>query len=244
VVLGTGVQTLPTAMTWLARMAVAAGTATSVKVVTEAQLLPSENAIVVAPLSTMPEALARRSGVARTAAGSSDVSALDQFSQNLGGASTNPFEMARRWIADSVGLAPENLNLFGRPDGIYQPQSGDAAIVAQSVQPEGGVWTYVTMPNDTQFLPGVRRLTETDNWRAIAGRVSALGPGDASVIAVEPGTYHLSQTQPFSLLNLRLVFANWVSTNVLQFTLLLGGIATALTLITALLLRSLGRHSS
>lgn len=243
-VLGAGQQSLPTAMTWLARMAVAAGTAVPVKVVSDAQLLPSENAIVVAALNTMPEALVQRSGVSRAASGSSDVSILDQFNQNLGGSSTNPLDIARGWIADKVGLAPENLNLFGRSDGVYQPQSADAAIIAQSVQPEGGVWTYVTMPNDTNLLSGVQRLTEIHNWRAIAGRVSALGPNDASVTAIEPGSSHLVQTQPFSLLNLRLVFANWVSTNVLQFSLLLGGIAVLLTLATALLLRSLGRHSS
>ena len=243
-VLGAGSQTLPAAMTWLARMAVAAGTVVPVKVVSEAQLLPSENAIVVATLGTMPEALFRRSGVARAASGSSDVSILDQFNQSQGSASSSPFDTARRWVADSVGLAPENLNLFGRSDGVYQPQSNDAAIVAQSVQAEGGVWTYVTMPNDTNFLSGVQRLTQSDNWRAISGRVSALGPGDGKVIAVAPGTYHLVETQPFSLFNLRLVFANWVSTNVLQFALLLAGIATLLTLITALLLRSLGRNSS
>lgn len=243
-VLGAGQQTLPTAMTWLARMAVAAGSAVPVTIVSDAQLVPSENAIIVAPLNNMAETLVQRSGVARAASGSPDVSILDQFNQNRGGASTNPFDIARGWIADKVGLAPENLNLFGRPDGVYQPQSADAAVIAQSVQPEGGVWTYVTMPNDTHFLSGVQRLAETDNWRAISGRVSALGPNDASVVAVEPGSYRLVETQPFSLLNLRLVFANWVSTNVLQFSLLLAGIATILTLITALLLRSLGRHSS
>ena len=243
-VLGAGQQTLPAAMTWLARMAVSAGVAVPVKVVSDAQVLPSENAIVVAPLGSMPEGLFRRSGVARAASGSSDASILDQFTQNLGATNSNPFDTARRWIADAVGLAPENLNLFGRPDEIYLPQSNDAAVVAQSVQPEGGVWTYVTMPNDANFLSGVQRLTQRDNWRAIAGRVSALGPGDGQVIAVEPGTYHLVETQPFSLFNLRLVFANWVSTNVLQFALLLAGIATILTLVTALLLRSLGRNSS
>lgn len=242
--LGAGQQTLPVAMSWLARMAVSSGAVVPVKVVTDAQLLPETNALVVSTLSTMSEAVFKRSGLARAASVSSDVSILDQFNQNLGASQSNPFDTARRWLADRIGLQPQNLTLLGHADGVYVPQSNDAAIVAQSVQPEGGVWTYLTMPNDTNFLAGTQRLTQTQNWRDISGRVSALGPGDASVIAVEPGTYHLVQTQPFSVMNLRLVIANWVSANVLQFSLLLAGVAAILTLVTAALLRALGRTSS
>jgi len=245
-VLGPGEQVTPAAMTWLARMAIASGAVVPVTVVTEGQLDPAANALIVSPIPALSDAMLTRSGVARTmSAGpgaSNDTAVVDRFNQSVGTPSAGPIDTIRKWVADKVGLAPENFWLIRQQDGAYLPQSTDAIIVAQAVQPEGGIWTFLTTADDRGFVTGVQRLTQTTNWRAITGRVSALGTNDPAVIAIQPGARTLIQTQPFSLFNLRLVAANWLSTNVLEFTALLAGVALVLTLVTAALLRILGRR--
>jgi hypothetical protein len=244
--LGEGEQVTPAAMTWLARLAIASGTVVPVTLVGEGQLDPSANALVISPLVGLSDDLLNRSGVARTiSAGpgaTSDRAIVDRFNQTVGAPSGNAIDTIRNWVADKVGLAPQNFWLTRPEDGAYLPQSSDAVVVAQAVQPQGGVWTFLTIPDANTLLGGVQRLTQTVNWRAITGRVSALGPNDPTVIAVQPGGRTLVQTQPFSLFNLRLVAANWLSTNVLEFTALLAGVALVLTLVTAALLRTLGRR--
>jgi len=243
-VLGPGAEVLPAAMTWLARVAVASGASIPVTVVSEAELDPSVNALVVSPQAAMSGALQARSGLAPAGTGGDvgdDSALLNRFNETVGAPSGNVLDTVRVWVADKIGLAPQNLQLLGRSDQPYAPQSSDAVVLAQSVQPEGGVWTYLTVPDEATLLAGVQRLTQTDNWRDIKGRVSALGSKDPAVITVEPASYVVQQTQPFSLTNARLMAANWLSTNVLQFTLLLGAVALVLTLVTAALLRTLGR---
>jgi hypothetical protein len=51
------------------------------------------------------------------------------------------------------------------------------------------------------------------------------------------------QTQPLSLTNLRLVAANWMSANILQYALVMLACCTFLGVATALLLSRLGRRS-
>ena len=244
IVIGPGEQSLPAAMTWLTRVAVAAGAAVPVTAVDATALDPSAGALVVSPLPSMPDALVGRSGVARSVgnSGAADDSALDRFNRSTGSQAGSPLETARQWIADRVGLAPDNLQLWRGADSAYVPQSADAVIVAQSQQPEGGVWTYLTTPTEAGFLANTQRLTLTDNWRAISGRVSALAPDDATVMTVPTTNPSIVQTQPFSIFNIRMVAANWLSTNVLQFTLLMAAVTIILTLATAALLRTLGRR--
>lgn len=245
-VLGQGEQVTPAAMTWLARLAIASGAVVPVMLVDEGQLDPAANALVISPLTALSDALVNRSGVARTiSAGpgaTGDRAIVDRFNQTVGAPSASAFDTIRNWVADKVGLSPQNFWLTRAQDGAYLPQSSDAVVLAQAVQPEGGVWTFLTIPDGNSFGVGVQRLTQTVNWRAITGRVSALGANDPAVIAIQPGSRSLVQTQPFSLFNLRLVAANWLSTNVLEFTALLAGVTLLLTLVTAALLRSLGRR--
>ena len=129
-----------------------------------------------------------------------------------------------------------------RHDSAYLPEESNAVILAQAVQPEGGTWTYLTIPDEASFVSGVQRLAQTENWRAINGRVSTLGPSEPAVRSVKAVARTIVQTQPFSLANIRMVAANWLSTNVLEFTALLAAVAILLMAVTGLLLRSLGRH--
>jgi len=245
--MSSGTDVLPAAMTWLARVAVASGVSVPVTLVTEAEVDPKTNLLVVAPQPELSAAMLGRSGVLRGGTDGStataDSAVLQQFNDGVGASGGGALGAAQSWVADRIGIPPENLQLFSPPDQAYAPPSDDAVIMAQVVQPEGGIWTYLTIPEGTALLTATQRLTQTDNWRAISGRVSALGSRDANVISVRPNNVTIVQTQPWSVGNMRLLAANWLSANILQFTALLAGTALLLTLATAALLKSLGRES-
>jgi len=242
VYVGEGGPTLASAMTVVARAAVASGALMPLTM--SASPTPDRDAIIVAPLAALPADLVRRSGVAGTvgSGGVGDDSLLDSFRQSSGN-SANPFDGIKAWLADRLGLRPQNFWLVRADDGAFVPQSRDGVILSQVRQPEGGVWTYLTIPDETHFLDATRRLAETVNWRAISGRVSALGADDPAVVSITPNRVTLVQTQPPSLTNYRLIAANWLSSNILEFTLLLGAIAVLLTLATWGLLKTVGRKS-
>ena len=96
----------------------------------------------------------------------------------------------------------------------------------------------LTIPNGDAFVDATRRLVSPANWQQVGGRVSAMGAEDASVLVLQPRSRVFVATQPLSFSNLRLVAANWMSTNVLGYALLLAGAVILLTIATSLLLRA------
>jgi hypothetical protein len=87
------------------------------------------------------------------------------------------------------------------------------------------------------------RLADPMLWSKIAGRAVALEPREMK-LQIEPiNDYRFVQTQPPSLGNLRLVAANWMSDNILQYALVMLACCTFLGIVTALLLSRLGRSS-
>jgi hypothetical protein len=73
-------------------------------------------------------------------------------------------------------------------------------------------------------------------WQQVSGRLSAIAPDDQAVLALQPRQRTLVPTQPASFANMRLIAANWLSTNVLGYAVLLAIVAVVLTLATSLLL--------
>jgi hypothetical protein len=88
------------------------------------------------------------------------------------------------------------------------------------------LWTLVTAADSGALQAGVECLTHPAIWSGLSGRISALG-ADESLRFVPAGErQRLVATQGFSLPNLRLVAAGWLSLNPLAYV----GIALALVL--------------
>lgn len=245
VYLAPGLASLDAALDLFSRLAITAALPVPVRLVQPAELDPSGPAIVVAPLPSMPQDLVARSSIAVAGPGldpgaAMDETALERWRDAMGGASSNPLERARDALAERLGLAPDNFWLIRREDGAYRPQSADAAILGQSLQPEGGVWTYLTIPREAAFPAAAARLTTLSSWTAVSGRISAVGEADERVLTLA-GNTRLVPTQPLTPGNLRLIAANWLSTNVLEYALALALGALGLSFATAALLNRAGR---
>jgi hypothetical protein len=242
IVVGADAASVQSAMMLLSRMALSSGQIVEATVV-GAELLSAEaNALIVAPMPALSSELLSRGHVVELNAGG-DVpvlgtgeDALERWRQSSGATSTDIIETFRNWVADQLNLAPENFWLFRRADDAYRPQSPYAAILSQAYQPEGGVWTMLTIPDAETFVASTARLVSPEMWQQVSGRLSAIAPDDQAVLALQPRQRTLVPTQPASFANMRLIAANWLSTNVLGYAVLLAIVAVVLTLATSLLL--------
>jgi len=147
------------------------------------------------------------------------------------------------WMEQTFSLSIASLSLNTRIDSAYEPPQRATLLIAQNRTPEAGVWTLVTARTEEALATEMARLTDPILWTQVSGRAVALDPRE-SKLQVEPiRDYTFVQTQPFSLLNLRLVAANWMSANILQYALVMLACCVFLGTATYLLLKRLGRPS-
>lgn len=241
IALGSGTDSLVSAMLMLARIAAASGQVLPVEAVSANDIAANENAIVVMPLGEMSPPVLSAAGVASSAAaapsGAGDT-LLNQFTTQAPAA---PWTGPATWIAERVGLELDDLRILPTADGLYPIAPGEVAM-SQVRRPEGGIWTLLTASDSQAMRAGAERLVITENWRDIAGRVSTLGPTDNEVTNVHANNPAVLETQPFSLSNLRLVAANWFSGNLLYFAAAIGAAAVLLMLASSFVLTQLGRR--
>lgn len=147
------------------------------------------------------------------------------------------------WLEKTFSLSLSSLKLEERTDAPYEPPQRASLLMAQSRSEGSGVWTLVTARTDRALADEMARLANPLLWSQVSGRAVALDPREMK-LQVEPiNDFRFVQTQPPSLTNLRLVAANWMSANILQYALVMLACCTFLGVATALLLSRLGRRS-
>jgi hypothetical protein len=100
----------------------------------------------------------------------------------------------------------------------------------------------VTAPTADALAQGAEGIIHTDQWNKVGGEMTMYdGTGDITTTR-DVSTYTFRETQPFSLLNYRLIFANWLSGNVLSYAAGLFVMCLLLGVATAALLNNLGRR--
>ncbi|MCG7393167.1 cellulose biosynthesis cyclic di-GMP-binding regulatory protein BcsB [Microvirga sp. ACRRW] len=153
------------------------------------------------------------------------------------------FGSIQDWMEQTFSLSVSSLSLNQRRDNPYEPPQRSTLLIAQNRAPEAGVWTLVTARSEEALAEEMARLADPLLWSKVSGRAVALDPREFR-LQVEPiQDYEFVQTQPFSLWNLRLVAANWMSANILQYALLMVVFCLFLGSGTYLLLKRLGRPS-
>jgi len=239
-VLGGGDDSLLSAMMIAARIAASAENVLPLAVTPEADLSPAGHALIVAPLPELSPPTLGRIGVSAGGAlpGGNGEVLLDQFG---GGAPSGFLAGPAEWLLRRVGLQFSDLRVLPGVDLPYAPEPG-GVVMSQVRQAEGGIWTILTAPDGGAMRAGAERLIVTENWRQVAGRISALGPADEAVTVIATNNPVLVQTEPFSPANLRLIAANWFSGNILYFTGAVVIAALLLMLATSFVLTQVGRR--
>jgi cellulose synthase operon protein B len=147
------------------------------------------------------------------------------------------------WLEQTFSLSLASLSLRENADPPYEPPQRSTLMVAQSHVAGAGTWTLVTARTEEALAEEMARLSDPILWSQVSGRAVALDPREQKLEVQPINNFSFVQTQPLSLSNLRLVAANWMSANILQYALLMVAFCTLLGASTYLLLNRLGRSS-
>lgn len=251
-VIGNGEQSLPAALTMLARMAGQTNHIVHVSGVSLASPSPAQDAIFVGAYGQLPPDSIRRIGVLQPYA--TDDSSLEADSNSLEtilqrwrsvGTSGDNSVVGRiqNWVADLLDLGPNSLGVLPPEDMPYAPRLSDRALLLQRLQPEGGLWTMLTVPTAQGLDSGVKTITAGSTWTTMSGWVSVLPQDEDTPTIIRPNRVTFYESSPWTLTNLRSVMANWLSSHVLAYGIGLCIILAGLTFATTRVLRITGRNA-
>jgi cellulose synthase operon protein B len=118
-------------------------------------------------------------------------------------------------------------------------------LLAQAKSPSGDrAWTLLTAPSSRLLRLGANALTAQQQWAQLAGHVVTYNSKTGAIATQPVATFSFVVTQPLSLGNLRFIAANWLSDNILAFSVLLLSACIFLGLVTSMFLSRIGRGSA
>jgi hypothetical protein len=116
--------------------------------------------------------------------------------------------------------------------------------LAEGKNPGGvGAWLLLTAPTSKLLRQGADSLTAQDQWSHITGRIDVYNPETGKMSAEPVTTFAFLVTQALTPGNLRLIVANWLSENVLAYSVLLVSTCVLLGFATSKFLAGIGRGS-
>jgi hypothetical protein len=147
------------------------------------------------------------------------------------------------WMKRNFDISPDTLRFLPSAEESYSPPANVSFMLAQGLSPSGGgVWTMATAPNSSDLRTGMAAISEETRWRKVAGRVTTYDAATDTVQSIPVQQPRFYVTREFSLSNWRLIAANWLSTNVLSYSLAFVGFLCLLGVITTAMLRMMGRR--
>ncbi|CAN7700687.1 cellulose biosynthesis cyclic di-GMP-binding regulatory protein BcsB [Pararhizobium sp. LjRoot238] len=249
-------DTLSAAATFLGRLAVGAGHPIPVETVASPALIGSRSAIFIGALSQMPQTVLTQMNIAeasRTTWGSdpggqadavTTEAAVDAWREKLrGGVWAGWITAFEDWVKRNFDISLSSLRFAPVSESSFTPSNETSLLVAQSASLDGsGTWSLVAAPTGKDLHESVQALSAQDTWMQLAGHITTYQRGTKTVETVPINDFDFVETQPASLSNYRLIAANWLSTNILTYAVLLTALSVLLGLATAMLLNNLGRR--
>jgi hypothetical protein len=149
------------------------------------------------------------------------------------------------WLQRTFQFSAASLRFLPSADVAFEAPRGSTILLAQAENPSGnGAWTLLTAPTTKWLRQGAEALTAQKQWSQLAGHVVSYNGKTGALIAQPVTTFSFLVTQPLSLSNLRLIIANWLSDNILTYSVLLLFTCILLGLVTALFLSRIGRGAA
>lgn len=249
-------ETLSSASTLLARLAVAAGRQIPLTASSMASAV-AENAIFVGPVAEIDPQVLQQAGISDQVAvswaaessrqdGAAQTPKTDEtfarWREQLSGSGWRGSVSAfQDWLTRTFDLTVGSLRLLPGEAPPYLPGRDIRLVAAQQESPAGGsTWTVLTAPTPAMLDSATQVLTREANWPNLSGQIAALET-DGEVQVPRTGNPKFVPTQEFSASNFRLVAANWLSGNPLSYAAGLFIACILLGLATSGLLSGLGR---
>lgn len=166
----------------------------------------------------------------------------DRWHNTLGGPLARYFVAFDGWMQRTFDLSFAQLRAPTRTTALYEPAEGTDLIAAQAVDPTTNqVWTAFIARREELLESSIARIVSPGNWASMAGKITAFrGAQETHVLSADSTSFVM--TRPFSIANMRLVLANWMSSNIGAYALALLTACIGLGIGTSLMLRRLGRR--
>ncbi len=146
------------------------------------------------------------------------------------------------WLQRTFDLSFAALSVSSGPEKAFSPSKRSSLIVAQAPSSGDRSWTLVAAPTADDLSQGLAEITSRQYWSMLSGRIASFD--DTTGITNLPAqSQRFILGDGFSLQNMRLVAANWLSLNIVGYALALVVLCVILGICTSALLARLGRRS-
>jgi len=146
------------------------------------------------------------------------------------------------WMQRTFSISFSSLKIQEGRRALYEPPPRTSILMAQGSSPNGeSAWTLVTGRTSEALAAAMVRFTSDNVWNRIGGQAVAFQASSGDVERREVGKFRFIITQPLGFSNFRMIAANWLSTNIVPYALMLMVAGMILGIATAFLLRRLGR---
>ena len=249
-------DTMSAAATLISRLASVAGHPIDIETVASPLVIGDRDALFVGTISQFPQALISQFNLVPSSqiswkmgtgvqvpAQNSDTLFNDWRERVDGGIWEGQVSSFEEWMKRNFDLSSDTLRFLPAAEQPYAPPGNVSFMLAQGLSPSGeGVWTLATAPTSAELLDGMQAMTRENRWRDVTGRVAAYDAAAEKIETVDVARPNLYATRAFSLSNWRLIAANWLSSNVLSYSLAFIGFVSLLGFATFVMLRMMGRH--
>ncbi|MFC3074805.1 cellulose biosynthesis cyclic di-GMP-binding regulatory protein BcsB [Shinella pollutisoli] len=251
-------DTLSAGATFLGKLAVSAGRTLRVSPEASALSIGERNAVLIGAISQLPQpvlAQAHLSGESastwhapapsgETRRTAEDGNAMQEWQSRIrGGVWRRWLSALEDWLQETFDISLSSLRLLPGSDMMVTPPETARFLVAQGDSPGGtATWTVLAAPTGADLRAGMETIAGDERWHEIGGYLS-LETKDVDALDVrEAAEVRFVPTQPLSFGNLRLIAANWMSSNILSYAAAFCALAVLLGMATSGLLRRFGRQ--
>ncbi len=148
------------------------------------------------------------------------------------------------WMKRNFDISFSALRIGPAREVAFEPKARSTFLLAQAISPGGtGTWTMMTAPSGSELASGAASVAAIQTWSRVGGQFSSFSASTGQIENQAVANYQFVVTQPLTLQNLRLIAANWFSSNIAFYAFGLIGLCVVLGIITSGLLFRLGRPS-
>ena len=249
-------DTLSASATFLGKTAVASGRVLQVRPEASALAIGERNAILVGTISQLPPLVLDQTHIAAESA-SAWGAAVGGGQQNMtqeafnewqsrvrGGSWRGQISAFEAWLQETFDISLSSLRLLPGAEEAVTPGDDARFVIAQGDSPEKtGTWTVLSAPTGADLRAGMEAVAQEERWRQLSGYASLDGKAAEELDTRPVSSTRFVATQPLSFSNMRLVAANWLSSNILAYAVVFCILSVLLGIATSGLLRRFGRES-
>jgi hypothetical protein len=249
-------DTLSATATLLGQMALVAGRPIDVEPAASPGAIGERDAIFIGSISQMPQAVLSQLNIAttsqatwrplaatQTTPGETTVMFDDWRSKVSGGVWQGQITSFQEWLRRNFDISLSSLQFIPGAEELFTPSNANSFMIAQGSNTAGNsTWTIVAAPSARDLREGANAITTQLNWPEIAGHVTTYSAATGKIDTVPVTRFSFVRTETWTFANYRLIAANWLSTNILSYAVLLVGLSLLVGVATSGMLKRLGRR--